>query len=102
MWEMDKNLIAKIKEYFAGQPVVRAWLFGSMSRGSENATSDVDILVQFDPHAQVGLFEHASMVMDLESILRRAVDLVTDGTLLPWVREQADRDKILIYERETA
>jgi predicted nucleotidyltransferase len=99
---MDKNLIAKIKEYFAGQPVVRAWLFGSMSRGSENATSDVDILVQFDPHAQVGLFEHASMVMDLESILRRAVDLVTDGTLLPWVREQADRDKILIYERETA
>ena len=83
---MDKNLIAKIKEYFAGQPVVRAWLFGSMSRGSENATSDVDILVQFDPHAQVGLFEHASMVMDLESILRRAVDLVTDGTLLPWVR----------------
>ena len=99
---MDKNLIAKIKEYFAGQPVVRAWLFGSMSRGSENATSDVDILVQFDPHAQVGLFEHASMVMDLESILRRAVDLVTDGTLLQWVREQADRDKILIYERETA
>lgn len=99
---MDKNLIAKIKEYFAGQPVVRAWLFGSMSRGSENATSDVDILVQFDPHAQVGLFEHASMVMDLESILRRTVDLVTDGTLLPWVREQADRDKILIYERETA
>lgn len=99
---MDKNLIAKIKEYFAGQPVVRAWLFGSMSRGSENAASDVDILVQFDPHAQVGLFEHASMVMDLESILRRAVDLVTDGTLLPWVREQADRDKILIYERETA
>lgn len=99
---MDKNLIAKIKEYFAGQPVVRAWLFGSMSRGSENAASDVDIIVQFDPHAQVGLFEHASMVMDLESILRRAVDLVTDGTLPPWVREQADRDKILIYERETA
>ncbi len=99
---MDKNLIAKIKDYFAGQPVVRAWLFGSMSRGSDNANSDVDIIVQFDPQAQVGLFEHASMVMDLETILRRAVDLVTDGTLLPWVSEQANRDKILIYERDTA
>ena len=31
--------------------------------------------------------------------LRRPVDLVTDGTLLPFAVESANRDKILIYER---
>ena len=101
-WIMNRSFIHKIQRYFAGQPVVKAWLFGSMSRGENNSQSDVDILVEFDPEANVGLFKHASMVMDLENILSRAVDLVTDGTLFPWVREQVEKDKILIYERKTA
>lgn len=99
---MNRSFIHKIQRYFAGQPVVKAWLFGSMSRGENNSQSDVDILVEFDPEANVGLFKYASMVMDLENILSRAVDLVTDGTLFPWVREQVEKDKILIYERKTA
>ena len=99
---MNRSFIHKIQRYFAGQPVVKAWLFGSMSRGENNSQSDVDILVEFDPEANVGLFKHASMVLDLENILSRAVDLVTDGTLFPWVREQVEKDKILIYERKTA
>lgn len=99
---MDRNFIEKIRKYFSGQPVVKAWLFGSMSRGTSDSDSDVDILVKFDPKAEVGLLEHASMSMDLEDILKRAVDLVTEGTLFPWVKEEVERDKILIYERETA
>ena len=99
---MDKNIIDRIRKYFSQQPVVKAWLFGSMSRGSYNQDSAVDILVKFDPDAEIGLFEHASMTMDLEEILKRAVDLVTEGTLFPWVQEEVEREKILIYERETA
>lgn len=99
---MDKNIIDRIRKYFSQQPVVKAWLFGSMSRGSYNQDSDVDILVKFDPDAEIGLFEHVSMTMDLEEILKRAVDLVTEGTLFPWVQEEVEREKILIYERETA
>ncbi len=43
-----ENMIPKIRDFFAEQPVKRAWLFGSCSRGEETDNSDVDILVEYD------------------------------------------------------
>ena len=101
MKTLSKNLIKKITDYFKNSPVLRAWLFGSYSRGEEKEDSDVDILVQFDPQAGVSLLRHAKIYLDLKKILNKEVDLVTDGTLMPYAQETADRDKILIYERES-
>ena len=39
------------------------------------------------------------MINDLEELLDRPVNLIEDGTLLPFAVESANRDKILIYER---
>ncbi len=86
-------------EYFKTQPVLKAWLFGSYSRGEQHEGSDVDILISFDKNARVSLMKHAGMIVDLEQRLNRPIDLVVDGTLLPFARESADRDKILFYER---
>jgi len=97
---MNADIIEKICDYFVGKPVVRAWVFGSVSRGEERPDSDVDILVQFD-HG-VSLLDHVGMQLDLEEILTRSVDIVADGTLFPWVKPSVDNDKKLIYERETA
>ena len=97
---MKKSLINTLKEYFSTQPIERAWLFGSVSRGEDTPQSDVDILVKFDYDQKVGLFKHASMISDLEDLLKRSVDLVSEGSLFPWVKESVDKDKILIYERE--
>lgn len=36
---------------------------------------------------------------DLERLLNRKVDLVTEGNLEPFAHESFNRDKILIYER---
>lgn len=99
---MNASIIEKIRAYFIGRPVDKVWIFGSMSRGEETSESDVDILVEFTPESRIGLFEHASMIMDLERILMRAVDLVTEKSLLPWMRPSVEKDRILIYERETA
>ena len=38
------RIIPSIQRYFATQPIAKAWLFGSYSRGEESADSDVDIL----------------------------------------------------------
>ena len=89
----------KIAEYFKTQPVLKAWLFGSFARGEETPDSDVDILVEFDRNARVSLMRHAGMIIDLEQKLNRPIDLVVNGTLLPFAVESAERDKILIYER---
>ena len=96
---MGINDIEKIKRYFALQPVVKAWLFGSYARGEENNHSDIDILVSFDENAKVSLLRHAGMLCDLEDLLERPVDLVNELSLYPEVRETVNHDKILIYER---
>ena len=89
----------KMAEYFKTQPVVKAWLFGSYARGEETPESDVDILVTYDDKANVSLFTIGGMYMDLKQLLGRDVDLVEEGTLLPFAAEGANRDKKLIYER---
>ncbi len=92
-------MIETIREYFKTQPVLKAWIFGSYARGEETPESDVDILVDFDRNARVSLIGHATMLLDLEDLLNRKVDLVKNGTLLPFAVETANRDKILIYEK---
>lgn len=88
-----------IAEYFSTQPILKAWLFGSFARGEQTPLSDVDLLVVYDKSARVSLLKHASMIYDLEKLLDRSVDLVEEGTLLPFAVESANRDKKLIYER---
>ncbi|MDE5998255.1 MAG: nucleotidyltransferase domain-containing protein [Muribaculaceae bacterium] len=41
------DMIPVIKHYFQDKPVLRAWLFGSYSRGEETSSSDIDILVYY-------------------------------------------------------
>ena len=96
---MDAEMIKTIQDYFKTQPVLKAWLFGSYARGEETPDSDVDILVVFDDTQSIGLMKMGSMYVHLKKMLKREVDLVENGTLLPFAVESAERDKILIYER---
>lgn len=94
------KFIPSIQAYMAEQPIVRAWLFGSCSRGDETPDSDVDILVDYDTtHGVVSLFRMGGMLMDLSDLLGRKVDLVEQRGLKDFARESVERDKILIYER---
>lgn len=98
---MNNQLINVIRAYFATQPVLKAWLFGSYARGEQTPDSDVDILVVFDEEngRKVSLLRHIGIVLGLEDLLGKKVDLITEGTLLPFAKETADKDKVLIYER---
>ena len=87
----------QIAEYFKTQPVLKAWLFGSYSRGEQRADSDVDILILPDKSQHFSLFTLSEIYEDLKELLGREVDVITVGGLMPFARESADRDKILIY-----
>lgn len=89
----------QIADYFKTQPVLKAWLFGSFARGEETTESDVDILIVPDKSQHFSLFTLSGMYEDLKELLGCEVDLITDGGLMPFARESAERDKILIYER---
>lgn len=97
--ELDKQRVQEIlAEYFVNQPVLKAWLFGSFARGEETPFSDVDILVVLDRSKPVGL-RFFGMWSEIEELLERKVDLVTEGSLADFAVESVERDKILIYER---
>ncbi|MBQ7513549.1 MAG: nucleotidyltransferase domain-containing protein [Prevotella sp.] len=94
-----EQMTEQIAEYFKTQPVLKAWLFGSFARGEQTMDSDVDLLILPDKSQHFSLFTLSEMYEDLKDLLGCEVDLITDGGLMPFARESADRDKILIYER---
>lgn len=97
---MNAAIVNPITDYLKTQPVLRAWVFGSYSRGEERKDSDIDILVEYDRQNQrIGLFTIIRIQQQLQQIAGRKVDLVEEGTLMSFARESANKDKILIYER---
>lgn len=61
-------------------------VFGSMMRGESGAASDVDFLVVMD--AGRTLLDHVALVQDLEDLLGRHVDVVTESSLHRSLRER--------------
>jgi hypothetical protein len=54
-------------------------VFGSAARGEAGDESDIDLLVGFEPGRT--LLDQASLVVELEELLGRKVDVVTEGGL---------------------
>jgi len=95
---MTASINNALSNYFAGQPVTKAWVFGSYSRGEDTPDSDIDIMVALDPNEKVGL-KFFAMREDLMRLLGRKIDLVTESSILPFAKENAERDRLLVYER---
>lgn len=90
-------LIDRIKEVLSTEPVSKAWLFGSYSRGEETPGSDVDILVQMAPN-DLTMLGFLRIQTRLEKALSLPVDFVEDDCLEDFARATVENDKILIYE----
>lgn len=88
-----------IARYFATKPVVKAYLFGSYSRGEATADSDIDLLVELDYSQPIGL-EFVQMQLDLQDLLARKVDLVSDRGLSRYIRPMVEHEKQLLYARQ--
>ena len=77
---------AVLKEHY----IKSLYLFGSVVRGEDKPGSDVDILVEFQPDARVGLFGLSRLQRRLSEILGRPVDLTTPDAL-----HKALKDRII-------
>jgi uncharacterized protein len=67
-------------------------VFGSVARGVSDESSDVDLLVEMEPGRS--LFDMGGLLIDLERLLGRRVDIVTEKGLRPHVRDQAVREAV--------
>ena len=72
-------------------------IFGSALRGDFSADSDVDVLVEFEPEAQVGFIALSRMRRELSDLFQRPVDLVPKNGLKPRIREAVLSSAEVVY-----
>ncbi len=67
-------------------------VFGSMARGDADDTSDVDLLVSL-PKGRSGL-ALGGLLMDVQDLLHRRVDVVSERGLHPMLRENILKEAV--------
>ena len=82
---------AKMAEFCQRWKVEEFYLFGSVLREDFRPDSDIDVMVKFQPNAGWGLLELVRMKRELETWLKRPVDLITKKAIEQshnWIRRQ--------------
>jgi len=97
------TLRAVLDAVCAERPIARMEVFGSVARGEARDNSDVDLLVEFLPTAQAGLFEMGALKEDLEDRLGCRVDLLSrravEQSRNPYRRRAILANPVTLYAR---
>jgi len=71
-------------------PPVAVWF---RRRGDAEPGSDVDLVVELDPDARIGLFALGALERRLAGLIGRPVDLLPEPVEKPRLRAKIDRDR---------
>jgi predicted nucleotidyltransferase len=71
--------------------------FGSLARGEAGPRSDIDILIELDARAQIGVFEYVAITQFLADLFPVRVDVANRGGLKPLVRTRIERDALYAF-----
>jgi len=88
----------EIAEFCKRNHIRRLALFGSALRDDFTPESDVDVLVEFEPDARVGMIRLAGLEIELGDILGRKVDLNTPGFLNKYYRNRVLSEAEVHYD----
>jgi len=77
--------------------VLHPALFGSVARSEEKRASDIDILIELESQAPVGLFEYVGITQYLADLFPSRVDVANRSTLKAHVRPGAERDAVYAF-----
>jgi predicted nucleotidyltransferase len=72
-------------------------VFGSAARGDLRPNSDLDLLVDFAPEAEIGFIAFNRLAEELSALLGRKVDLVPKAGLKAAIRNQVLAEARLLY-----
>lgn len=96
---MDKNIVSissqEIIDICQQNDVSMLGVFGSVARGDATEQSDIDLLVRFSKRK--GLLAVVRLERILSEVLGRKVDLLTEGAISPYIRENILKDLQVLY-----
>ena len=84
----------KILQIAARHGARKVRVFGSVARGTARRGSDIDFLVDMEEGRS--LLDHAALILDLERLLKRPVDVASERGLRQPVRKEVLRDAIAL------
>jgi predicted nucleotidyltransferase len=67
-------------------------IFGSVARDEANKSSDLDLIVRFEPGRS--LFDHGGLIMDLRDLLGVKVDVISEGGMRPRFRRHVMKEAV--------
>jgi uncharacterized protein len=90
---------AGIEDICRRHRIQRLSVFGSAGRNEFRPGSDIDLLVEFEAQACIGLIEYARTRLELQDLLGREIDLVTKNSLRPELRDSILATAAVLYAK---
>jgi uncharacterized protein len=84
--ELLKTKRAEILAIAARHGATNVRIFGSVARGEDTGSSDVDILV--DMHSDRSLLDLVALKQDIEELLGRRADVLTEESISRYLRDR--------------
>lgn len=94
--KINKEKLVNICE---NNDVVFMALFGSFARGNQRAKSDIDIIIKFDKYKEKSLLDLVHTENEFQKLFKRKVDLLTPGSLSPYIKKNILNSMRVIYEK---
>jgi uncharacterized protein len=95
-----QEIIARLKENEAAlrsRGVSHAALFGSRARGDNRPDSDIDIMIEIDPEAHIGVWGYVGLKEYIAALFDGPVDVVDREALKSYVAPAATADSIYAF-----
>ena len=88
----------QLKEFCKKNGVTFMAVFGSFARGDFVPESDVDLLVRF--YGRRSLLDIVRLERELSEVMGRKVDLLTEASISPYLKERIQSELKAVYERK--
>jgi uncharacterized protein len=91
------SALKKLEPSLRAQGICGLYVFGSLSRGDNSDSSDVDVMFDLSPDAKFSLFDQARISRQLSEKLHAKVDFVPRRSLHPLVKASAEAERVKVF-----
>jgi predicted nucleotidyltransferase len=91
------DILRKNADSLRARGIRHAALFGSIARGEAGPGSDIDIMIELDPQAEIDIFTYAGLKRHVAELFDGPVDVINKDALKPSLREPVTADAVYAF-----